>query len=139
MNRPREYDREEIEEKLLAWSLLDTSFNLCAFCGEVPIAPTMLIGWTKTDKEFSKSYEIVKARIGQRREQGLNKGLVHVKAYDLNAVNYDPFIKDSRRAEMEYEMSLKTAADSKQNIEVSIVDYSRAEEGSNPSLSIPTA
>ncbi len=101
------YDLVAMAEKLLAWSAKEDSFNLCAFCGDYDVAPSMVLRWVKDNAQFSEAYEKAKARLGARREKGLATGAVHVKAYDLNAKTYDRFLKEEHREHMELEAQLR--------------------------------
>ncbi len=108
---PRVYDRSEIARQLLEWSLKETSLNLCGFCGEKEIDPNVILRWTKdlNDDEFGRAYRLVKARLGERREQRLGEGKLHTKAYDLNAKTYDYFLKVEHYEQLDYEAKLKAA------------------------------
>lgn len=111
MGRPRKYDLKVLANELLEWAQKDDSWNLCGFAADQHIAPSMIIGWTKEDVDFSKSYEIAKAYLGRRREHALSRGKLHVKAYDLNATCYDAFMKDERTDMMRIENALKKDAE----------------------------
>jgi len=106
--RPQFPGKEQLFKDLIEWAKQPDSINLCAFCcsREPPLAPTLLIRWSKENEEFSRSYDAAKAFIGARREQLLNSNKLHVKAYDLNATTYDPFLRDERRAQAEFEAEL---------------------------------
>jgi hypothetical protein len=116
--RPREYDRNEIAQKLIEWAKKDNSLNLCEFCGENLIPPQKLGVWAKECEYFRSSYDIVKSLIASRREKKLSKGELHVKAYDLNAATYDYFLKEERREEkaFEAEIAAKQAIDIHKNM-----------------------
>ena len=103
--RPRDWDREKIFQDLIAWSKLPDSINLNAFCALNDLPPSYLIAWSKSP-EFSTSYEIAKANLGARRERMLNEETLHVKAYDLNATNYDAFLRDEKRAQQTFEADI---------------------------------
>lgn len=107
--RPREHDREAISKELIDWARKDDSLNLCGFCcsREPPLAPSKITEWARECPKFRLAYEEAKAFIGNRREVGLNKGKVHVKAYDLNATVYDHFLKDEKRIQLEMELDIK--------------------------------
>jgi len=124
MGRPREHDREKVAEDLIKWARKDDSINLCKFAAlyDPPIAPSILISWTKTDPDFHKAYETAKQFLGFRREEMLNKDMLHVKAYDLNATTYDPYLKMERMEMTAYDSSLRKEAETKPtqiNIKVS--------------------
>ena len=106
--RPREHDREKIAKDLITWAKKDSSINLNEFCALNSIVPPKIALWAKEDDYFRSAYEEAKAYIGYRREQKLNSGELHVKAYDLNANTYDYFLKKERRDQLEYEAKLKT-------------------------------
>lgn len=103
----RVWDREKVFKDLIAWSKKPDSINLCGFCAENDLPPSMLIAWSKETKDFTESYELAKANLGSRREKMLNAETLHVKAYDLNAANYDVFLREERRVQAEFEAKLK--------------------------------
>lgn len=107
--RPREHDRDAIAEELIEWAKKEDSINLCGFCcsREPPLAPTKVTDWARECSRFRVAYETAKMFIGARREANLNKGKLHVKAYDLNATVYDHFLKDEKRLQMELELDIK--------------------------------
>ena len=108
--RPRERDRDEVAALMLEWAKKPDSTNLNGFCITIdpPIPPSKIGQYAREDEKFRLSYETVKSIIGQRREEKLSKGQLHVKAYDLNAAVYDYFLKEERRAEMAFEQGLKS-------------------------------
>ena len=108
IGRPREHDREKIAKDLITWAKKDTSINLNEFCALNGLAPSKITIFANEDDFFRKAYEEAKAYIGYRREQKLNSGELHVKAYDLNANTYDYFLKHERKDQLEYEAKLKT-------------------------------
>lgn len=107
--RPREHDRDAIAQELIEWAKLPDSLNMCGFCctREPPLAPSKITDWSRECPKFRVAYDIAKSFIGTRRETKLSKGELHVKAYDLNAATYDFFLKEERRAQLEFENSLK--------------------------------
>jgi hypothetical protein len=107
--RPRIHDRDQIALDMIEWAKLPDSINLNKFCctREPPLAPSMITNWARECERFKRAYETAKAFLGARREEWLAEERLHVKAYDLNANTYDHFLKDERRAEKEYEASLK--------------------------------
>lgn len=109
VGRPREHDRDSIKDQLIEWAKKEESINLCGFCGsrEPPLNPVMVTTWAREDHEFRLAYETAKGIIGGRREVNLNKGKLHVKAYDLNSTVYDHFLKDEKRIQMELELDIK--------------------------------
>lgn len=129
VGRPREHDRDAIAEKLIAWSKLENSLNLNAFCSQNEIPPSNLGIWARECKKFQRAYEIAKSFIAMRREQKLSNGELHVKAYDLNAATYDYFLKEEKREEKAYEAELKKAEENNsKQITVNIMDYSGNKE-----------
>ncbi|HEX4374873.1 MAG TPA: hypothetical protein VHZ50_16330 [Puia sp.] len=115
IGRPRIYDREKIFQDLLEWAKLPDSINLCKFCAINELDPDLILQWSRDEPELSRTYRTVKSFIGARREELLNKNKLHTKAYDLNATNYDFFLKDEKRQQLEYEASLKSSQDSQEN------------------------
>lgn len=107
--RPREHDRDAIAQELIEWAKLPDSLNLCGFCctRESPLAPSKITEWARECPKFRLAYEQAKMFIANRREMKLSKGELHVKAYDLNAATYDYFLKEEKRAQLEFENSLK--------------------------------
>ena len=105
--RPREWDRAKVAQDLVEWSKLDTSINLCEFCGMHMMQATKITDWAREDEHFRAAYHIAKHNIGSRREVKLSKGELHQKAYDLNAKTYDHFLKEETREQIAYEASLK--------------------------------
>lgn len=108
VGRPREHDREAIGKELLEWAKLPNSINLNKFCctRDPPLWPCQLSIWSDEDSQFRKSYETAKAFLGARREEWLTAETLHVKAYDLNAANYDYFLKKERRDQQIFEAKL---------------------------------
>lgn len=121
MGRPREHDRDQVAKDIIEWARRDDSINLCKFAAlyDPPIAPSILISWTKTDPDFHKAYETAKQFLGFRREEMLNKDMLHVKAYDLNATTYDPYLKMERMEMNAYDASLRKE-DEKKPTEINI-------------------
>jgi hypothetical protein len=116
--RLKVWDREEIAEKMLVWAAKDTSRNLNGFCAEIKIPPSNITRWAKENEIFCQAYEIVKAILAERREEGLVSGAVHVKAYDLNVKVYDAFLKEESREEKIFESSLKSGEGEEINQEI---------------------
>jgi hypothetical protein len=100
-------DLQKVSKEMLEWSLKEDSFNLCGFSGEYEYPPSVITKYARENEQFKATYEIVKARLAKRREQGLALGLVHVKAYDLNSKHYDLYLKEDWKEEKEFESSLK--------------------------------
>lgn len=108
MGRPRKYDRDQVALMLLDWAFKEDSLNLNGFCGEILITPSKITEWAREENNFRLAYETAKAIISERREQKLNDGELHVKAYDLNASVYDHFLKMERREFAQFESLLKS-------------------------------
>lgn len=91
--RPQEYDRVAVAEALIEWAKKSDSININKFCAyHDPIIPARtFLSWVESDPEFSRAYDKCKLFLAFRREENLNKGELHVKAYDLNATVYDQF------------------------------------------------
>lgn len=106
--RPREYDRVKIANDLRAWAELETSLNLNGFCGDQRFSAKTMLEWVESDPDFSEAYEEVRAILAERRERKLSEQTLHVKAYDLNASVYDGFLRREKRAQAEFEESLKS-------------------------------
>jgi hypothetical protein len=104
--RPPHHNQEAIAKDLVEWSKLDTSTNLNGFCGSRGLAPSYITRWARENPQFCLAYEEAKANIGQRREERLSAGTLHVKAYDLNANVYDHFRKDEMQQQQRFEMGL---------------------------------
>jgi hypothetical protein len=124
MARPREYDREEVGKRLVEWARKDDSINLNKFCALNDFAPATFFRWRDEDPGFRESYDKAKTFLAFRREELLNKGKLHVKAYDMNATAYDAFCREERRSELQYESSLRKEDESTKNMTINIVDYS---------------
>ena len=106
--QPKKWDREKIFHDLLEWSKQDDSINLCAFCDIMDLPPSMLVQFSKEEPEYVKAYELTKSRLGARRERKLSDTTLHVKAYDLNATNYDYFLREERKLQQEMEAKIKS-------------------------------
>jgi hypothetical protein len=89
--RPSEYDKVAIAERMLEWAKQDDSININKFCAYNDIPARTFLEWVDDDIEFSRAYDKVKTFLGFRREERLNSGELHVKAFDLNATVYDQF------------------------------------------------
>ncbi len=123
-----EYDREQAAEDLLEWSQLESSLNLNGFCAYYKVPPSYVSRWAKENEIFRQAYELAKARLGERRERLLSQDLLHVKAYDLNANVYDPFLKEERREQLQFEADLaKKVAETPKN-DLSTNDQNEAME-----------
>lgn len=105
--RLRTYDRDDIADKLIEWAKKDDSLNLCAFCAQNEIAPSKLSNWAKECDRFRQSLDLAKCFLGVRREEKVSTGELHLKAYDLNVANYDYFLKEERRDQLQFESDLK--------------------------------
>lgn len=97
--RPREHNREQIFHDVIEWARKDDSINLNKFCClyNPPFPPKKLSEWSGEDEIFREAYDIAKAFIAFRREEKLNLGELHVKAYDLNAAAYDYFVREGKK------------------------------------------
>ncbi len=120
--RPREHDRDQIALDLIEWASKPDSINLCKFCctRTPPLNPRKLSDWAKECDNFRGSYDTAKAFLGARREEWLNQEHLHVKAYDLNAANYDYFLKEEKQDQQKYESLLK--ADEAKSVDASFSD-----------------
>lgn len=109
--RPRKHDRDRIAIDMILWAKKDESINFNKFCAlyDPPFAPSKITEWSKEEEAFREAYEIACAFLAFRREENLNSGKLHVKAYDLNASVYDYFVRLERRQHMEFEESLKSS------------------------------
>ena len=107
--RPRIHDRDQIALEMVEWAAQDTSINLNKFCctRKPTIAPSIITTWAKEDDKFRIAYETAKGFLACRREEWLSHEQLHVKAYDLNATNYDHFLRDEKKGLLAYEASLK--------------------------------
>lgn len=109
MVRPKEHDRMKIAEEMIEWAKLPDSINLNKFCclHDPILSASMIIRWSKEDPEFRQAYETAKSFLGYRREEKLTNNELHVKAYDLNATNYDLFLRDEKREQAQFESDLR--------------------------------
>jgi len=126
--RPRVHNREQIALDLIEWAKKPDSINLCGFCCscEPPLDPAKLSQWAAECDEFRKAHRIAKMFLGHRREIMLSQDLLHVKAYDLNATTYDPFLKEEKIANMKLASELaKDTEKAKQGITINLTDYSK--------------
>jgi hypothetical protein len=114
MGRPDERDRKEIADKLLEWAHLETSTNLNGFTSYIQpmLPPSKIAMYAREDEYFRIAYETAKAIVGQRREDRLATGQLHVKAYDLNASVYDYYQKQEKREDAEHASKLKAKENS---------------------------
>ena len=126
--RPRIHNREQVAIDMIDWAKKEDSINLNKFCAHYDpiISPSFLGIWARESEEFRRSYEAAKAFLAYRREEKLNTEELHVKAYDLNATNYDILLREEERNQAEFESSLKAQLDNKpQDITINITDYSK--------------
>jgi len=105
--RPEKYDREEYAVKLLKWASKSDSTNFCQFCAEEFLSAKYISQWAKENEMFREAYDIARLMLGAKRESNLNKNDLHVKAYDLNAKVYDPFLNDQFMKEKKLDAELK--------------------------------
>lgn len=105
--RLREHDRNQIALDMVEWAQKDDSLNLNGFCALKLIAPSKISQWAREEEFFRLSFEITKSILAERREKRLSEDKLHVKAYDLNACNYDHFLKESKMEMAKFEAMLK--------------------------------
>lgn len=91
--RPVEYDKSAIAKKMVDWAKQEDSININKFCAYNDLPSRTFLEWVSADTEFSRAYDLVKTHLAFRREERLNSGELHVKAYDLNATVYDQFTR----------------------------------------------
>ena len=110
--RPPKHDWYSIFKDMDEWSKTDACISINAFVAQhkSDVTPRMLIEkaalYDDDNKYFSCTYELVKSRIGARRESNLSLGTLHAKAYDLNAKAYDYVMKHEHREEKTFEYEL---------------------------------
>lgn len=121
--RPKEYDRLDVAKKMLEWAKDPESMNMNGFSVHVMIPATTILRWKDEDPQFREAYELTRQILGNRREKALSKGELHVKAYDLNAKVYDPYLKEEWREERRFESDLK----SKENEKVGAEFFEKAD------------
>ncbi len=126
--RPKEHDRKQVAKDLVEWSQLETSLNLNGFCAYYKLPPSYVSRWAKEDDLFRQAYELAKANLGERRERLLSQDLLHVKAYDLNANVYDPFLKEERREQLQFEADLAKKVSETPKNDLSTNDQNEAME-----------
>lgn len=110
LGAPRKHDYEDIGKKLLEWSKLDNSINICDFCVnflDPPIYVEYLWDMQRRDENLSYVYKIAQQRIGIRREKLLNSGHLHQHAYGKSIRHYDPVVVKESDAEKEFDHELK--------------------------------
>lgn len=105
--RLREHNREKIAADMIEWAKKDDSLNLNGFCAEKLLPPSKISQWAKEDDFFRQAYEITKALLAKRREEALETGTLHVKAYDLNARVYDAFLREESESEKDRDLERK--------------------------------
>ena len=111
--RPRTRDRIKIAADLVEWAKKDKNINLNGFCCEYepPFSPQSLYEMAEEKNEegwlISEAMRIAKSYLAIRREQKLNDGTLHAKAYDKNATAYDYVMKKDIQEQMEFESSLR--------------------------------
>lgn len=116
VGRPREHDREKIFADLIEWAKKPDSLNLNAFCCsyEPPFSVRKLSEWSKEEPLFRESVETAKAFLAVRREQSVNDGRLHQKAFDLLLPVYDlsqrDYSKEIADEEMERKKKLQESA-----------------------------
>lgn len=106
--RPREYDRDTLSSLMLEWAQLNDSMNLNQFSAKYLVPPPTVMQWARDDKYFSTVYSTVKAILASRREERLNSGELHARAYERNATVYDLYMRDELRNQIEFEAKINT-------------------------------
>jgi hypothetical protein len=124
--RPQEYDRVKIAHDLIEWAKKPDSLNLNKFCAynDPIISPHAMLRWCREDPEFRTAYDKAKTFLGFRREEMLNSGELHVKAFDLNATVYDAFNR-AEKIEMD---DMVSARKQKELVTATQQDVQRAED-----------
>ena len=107
--RPKEYDRDDLLDKLITWSKLPQSKSLLDFCHLNDLDPDKLSCFARENPKFLSAYRMVKARIGNNRENLLSSGTLHQQAFNKNAHVYDYFMREEERDLMKYQSDLKRA------------------------------
>jgi hypothetical protein len=115
--RPRKYDREQVALELVEWCKKEANINLCGFTVDTGIVPSMIFTWCKEDPIFQKAYEEAKTILGAKREKLLNMNKLHYKAYDMNAIVYDSYLKYAKREHAQFEAEIKREAEIKVGVE----------------------
>lgn len=109
--KPRTYDRDDVEEKLLNWVKKEEAINMMGFSAEHLIPPSVILKWVRADPDgFGQTYDTVRSIIGMRREQRLSEGTLHTKAYDLNSSHYDRYLKEDQKEDKSFEIKSKVEA-----------------------------
>ena len=116
--RPRVHDREKLSENLLAWVEKDDAWNICGFCFDYNITYDVLADMCRNDSELGRTFQMVKAKLAQRREVLVSKGKLHPLAYAKNSRAYDPHLKMSEREEATFLASLQKQIDDGQSAKV---------------------
>lgn len=105
--RPREYDRKEVAQQLLEWVAKEDSTNINGFVGDYLIPYSRIWQFAQEDPEFREILDIVKSKIGVRREAWVNAKLLHPTAYGLNARVYDKAMHQYYREDAKYLSDLR--------------------------------
>jgi len=122
---PRTWDRVEIAEKLLDWSKKDTSYHLGEFCADIEIDPNTLLKWTNSEDEFGRTYRIVKARLGARREKKEALNHIHSKGYELNVMTYDPFLLHQKQEFERFKSDLAKEEKAEEIKQINCIQYNQ--------------
>lgn len=105
---PASRNLKKLADDLWGWSQRPDSINLCGFCFEYDVDPSKLSFYSKRNEYFEKKLNLAKCVLAARREKMLCEGTLHSKAYDNKAGFYDYFIKEYRREDLEFEVSVKS-------------------------------
>ena len=113
------HNKEELGIKLLEWAKLPESVNLNEYCGIIGVSPPQIYVFAKQSPFFKECLHLAKSYLAVHREERLSVGLLHTKAYDVNASNYDYFLKEHNREEKTFEQELGMKKDGASEVEVS--------------------
>lgn len=125
--RPREYDRDYIEEQLDLWSQKSDSIILPQFSAEFSIPSDTVLEFAKEDIEFRRTLTIARSRLAARREVMLHQNALHQASYNKYQVHYDTYLKKDEREDAEHAAVVKQkseVAESNKPININIIDYS---------------
>jgi hypothetical protein len=113
------HNKEELGDKLVEWAKLPDSVNLNAFCGIIGVSPPQIYVFAKQSVYFKECLDLARSYLASHREERLSVGLLHTKAYDVNAAHYDYFLKMSNRDEKQFEVDLGLRKEGASDDEVS--------------------
>jgi hypothetical protein len=108
--RPREYDREEMMDKLIEFADKDTSLTLGQFSAEYWIPSSSVLRFVDEDENFRKVYEICKNKIGHRRERLYAQGSIPQVSYTRYVRRFDCFLHAEERDDLKFEIETKVKA-----------------------------